>query len=180
MHRSQMQQQPTRPCSFSLPISSGHRRVMPMSRPEAQVSTSLLIIYKIVLYPMWCHSGDSRVQRSIWVCILMGRRATGVGVGVCFAGMFRGIFRGYVSGMFRGIMSCFTCNFGVCYGVCFGGMFRGMFRGCATRVPFLNLSPPILQTCIRSKATSKIGGLSGVAGLNASDCLNPTGQHVLN
>ena len=35
---------------------------------------------------------------------------------------------------------------GVCYGVCFGGMFRGMLRGmfrwCATRVPFLNLSPP--------------------------------------
>ena len=60
----------------------------------------------------------------------MGRRATGVGVGVCFAGMFRG----YVSGMFRGIMSYFICNF--------GGMLRGMFwgyvsgyvRGCVSRV----------------------------------------------
>ena len=60
-----------------------------------------------------------------WVCILMGRRVTRVGVGVCFAGMFRGMFRGmsrgYVSGMFRGIRSYFTCNF--------GGMLRGMFRG---------------------------------------------------
>ena len=60
----------------------------------------------------------------IWVCILMGRPATGVGVGVRFAGMFRenmfrGMFRGYVSGMFRGILS--YCNF--------GGMLWSMFRG---------------------------------------------------
>ena len=75
----------------------------------------------------------------------MARRAIGAGVGVCFAGMFRGVFRcmfrGYVSGMFRGIMSYFTCNFGGML----RGMFRGyvsMFRGCATRVPFLKLSPP--------------------------------------
>ena len=54
---------------------------------------------------------NERVQ--IWVCILMGRRGTGVGVGVRFAGMFRGYVSGnYVSGL------CF----GVCYGVCFAGV----------------------------------------------------------
>ena len=74
----------------------------------------------------------------IWVCILMGGRVTRVGVGVCFAGMFRVCFA--ASGATLPAIS------GVCYGVCVGGMFRGMlrdmFRGCATRVPFLNLSPP--------------------------------------
>ena len=58
--------------------------------------------------------------------------------GVCFGGMFRVCFA--ASGATLPAIS------GVCYGVCFGGMFRGMlrgmFRGCATRVPFLNLSPP--------------------------------------
>ena len=64
----------------------------------------------------WYFDVRPYIHTRIWVCILMGRRVTRVGVGVCFAGMFRG----HVSGMFRGIRSYFTCNF--------GGMLRGMFR----------------------------------------------------
>ena len=30
----------------------------------------------------------------IWVCSIMGERATGVGIRVCFGGMIRGMFRG--------------------------------------------------------------------------------------
>ena len=109
---------------------------------------------------------------SIWVCILMGRRARRVRVGVCFAGMFRGLFRGYVSGLFRGILSYFTCNF--------GRMLRGMFRGyvsgyvsvyvsrfgCATRVPLLKPEPPKKKhkpTYFKSPC-----GSDGVYGLLAS------------
>ena len=68
----------------------------------------------------------------------VSRVCFGVCFGVCLGGMFRVCFA--ASGATLPAIS------GVCYGVCFGGMFRGMlrgmFRGCATRAPFLNLSPP--------------------------------------
>ena len=67
----------------------------------------------------------------------------------------RGMFRGYVSGYVSGVCFGYVSRHqellylqlrgyvaGHVSGVCFGGMLRGMFRGCATRVPFLNLSPP--------------------------------------
>ena len=96
----------------------------------------------------------------------MGRRATRVRVGVCFAGMFRGMFWGYVSGMFRGIMSYFTCNF--------GGMLQGMFRGyvsgyvtgyvsrVCTPCALLKPEPPNkIQTHIHEDAWAKNSTLHG-------------------
>ena len=70
-----------------------------------------------------------------WACSMMA----GVGIRVCFVGMFQGMCRG----MFRGYVSGYVSrHHELLYLQYRGDGGHVSVRGCATRVPFLNLSPP--------------------------------------